>query len=113
MKAQIVQEAAREIGGSDPPASPGGAPGGDARRRRNERDKDVLACPACSRVRILVSSYATCCAHCLAGEPSVWDNVLFHYAHPAGSKLKLCYDPWRERCRCCSADPGECSCANT
>jgi hypothetical protein len=76
-------------------------------------DRGVLACPTCARVRIIVSNYATCCPHCLAGEPSVWDNVLFHYAHPAGSKLKACHDPWRERCRCCSADQEECSCVNT
>lgn len=44
------------------------------------------------------------CPHCHAGEPSVWDDVLFHYAHPAdGSKLKFCHEPWRERCRRCSA----------
>jgi len=38
------------------------------------------------------------CPHCLAGEPSIWDGVLFHYAHPAdGDKFKLCHDPWRDR----------------
>jgi hypothetical protein len=47
------------------------------------------------------------CPHCQAGEPSVWDDVLFHYAHPAGVKLKVCHSPWRERCRRCSGDvPG-------
>jgi hypothetical protein len=54
------------------------------------------------------------CLHCLAGEPSVWDDVLFHYAHPAGSKLKMCHSPWRARCRRCSADvarPDEKFCA--
>lgn len=45
----------------------------------------------------------TRCPHCQAGEPSVWDDVLFHYAHPSGTKLKFCHDPWRERCRRCSA----------
>jgi len=44
------------------------------------------------------------CPHCVAGEPSVWDDVLFHYAHPDGDKLKTCHSPWRERCRRCSAD---------
>lgn len=44
------------------------------------------------------------CPHCLAGEPSVWDDVLSHYAHPDGGKLKMCHDPWRVRCRRCSAD---------
>ncbi len=44
------------------------------------------------------------CPHCRAGEPSVWDSVLFHYAHPDGDKLKMCDEPWRERCRRCSAD---------
>ena len=43
------------------------------------------------------------CPHCLAGEASVWDDVLFHYAHPAGDKLKMCHEPWRDRCRSCSA----------
>lgn len=46
------------------------------------------------------------CPHCLAGEPSVWDGVLMHYAHPApNGKLKMCHNPWSERCRGCSA-PG-------
>jgi len=44
------------------------------------------------------------CPHCRSGEPSVWDDVLFHYAHPDGTKLKMCHSPWRERCRRCSAD---------
>lgn len=35
----------------------------------------------------------------------MWDDVLSHYAHPDGDKLKLCHEPWRERCRRCSADP--------
>ena len=54
------------------------------------------------------------CSHCLAGEPSVWDDVLFHYAHPhpATDKLKFCHDPWRARCRRCSADPQTCACAS-
>lgn len=56
----------------------------------------------------------TTCPHCQSGEPSVWDDVLFHYAHPAdGSKLKMCHDPWRDRCRRCSADvarPGAARC---
>ena len=48
------------------------------------------------------------CPHCQAGEPSVWDNVLFHYAHPAaGDKLKFCHEPWRERCRRCSGTIGD------
>lgn len=46
------------------------------------------------------------CPHCRAGEPSVWDDVLFHYAHPDDKKLKMCHSPWRERCRRCSADVG-------
>lgn len=53
------------------------------------------------------------CPHCLAGEPSVWDGVLFQYAHPAGDKLKMCHEPWRERCRRCSASVGACSCGAT
>lgn len=55
----------------------------------------------------------TRCPHCQAGEPSVWDDVLFHYAHPHpdGTKLKFCHEPWRERCRRCSAGVGACSCA--
>ena len=53
------------------------------------------------------------CPHCLASESSVWDNVLFHYAHPDGSKLKFCHDPWRERCRSCSANRGTCACGPT
>lgn len=53
------------------------------------------------------------CPHCLAGEPSVWDGELFHYAHPAGAKLKMCHEPWRERCRRCSASVGACSCGAT
>ena len=51
-------------------------------------------------------SAKTRCPHCLAGEASVWDGVLFHYAHPDGpdgTKLKFCDDPWRERCLRCSA----------
>jgi hypothetical protein len=54
------------------------------------------------------------CPHCRAKEPSVWDDVLFHYAHPHptdGDKLKLCHDPWRDRCRRCSASVGACACA--
>lgn len=50
------------------------------------------------------------CPHCLAGEPSVWDDVVFHFAHPAGIKLKMCHAPWRERCRRCSAKLGTCAC---
>ena len=50
------------------------------------------------------------CAHCRAGEPSVWDDVFCHYAHPAGDKLKFCHNPWRERCQRCSASFGLCSC---
>lgn len=53
------------------------------------------------------------CPHCLAGEPSVWDDVLDHYAHPAGDKLHYCHRPWRDRCRRCSADPGGCSCSTS
>jgi Zn finger protein HypA/HybF involved in hydrogenase expression len=44
------------------------------------------------------------CPHCQAGEPSVWDGELFHYAHPDGVKLKMCHYPWRARCLHCSAD---------
>ena len=52
-----------------------------------------------------IEESAVSCPHCQAGEPSVWDDVLFHYAHPAaGNKLKMCHHPWRERCRRCSAD---------
>ena len=50
-----------------------------------------------------IEDRATRCPYCLAGEPSVWDDVLFHYAHPDGAKLKFCHEPWRERCRRCSA----------
>lgn len=49
----------------------------------------------------------TRCPHCLAGEPSVWDDVLFHYAHPDADrlgKLKFCHEPWRERDRRDSSD---------
>lgn len=46
------------------------------------------------------------CPHCTAKEPSVWDDVLSHFAHPHvdGTKLKFCHDPWRDRCRGCSSD---------
>ena len=37
------------------------------------------------------------CPHCRAKEPSVWDGVLFHWAHPDGEKLKFCHEPWRNR----------------
>jgi len=50
-----------------------------------------------------IEDHVTGCPHCEAGEPSVWDDVLSHYAHPAGTKLKMCHHPWRERCRRCSA----------
>jgi hypothetical protein len=57
------------------------------------------------RQRQLAKRYASAaCPHCVAGEPSVWDDVLSHYAHPDGEKLKVCHSPWRERCRRCSAD---------
>lgn len=49
----------------------------------------------------------TSCPHCRAGEPSVWDDVLLHYAHPdkgKPGKLWFCHEPWRERCRQCSDD---------
>lgn len=54
----------------------------------------------------------TRCPHCAAGEPSVWDSVLSHHAHPhpVAGKLKFCHEPWRERCRRCSANPGTCAC---
>jgi len=54
------------------------------------------------------------CPHCLAGEPSVWDDVLFHYAHPHpdGEMLKFCHEPWRERCRRCSGMVGSCACGS-
>lgn len=50
------------------------------------------------------------CRHCTAREPSVWDDVLWHYAHPHSdpNRLTFCESPWRERCRECSADPGSC-----
>lgn len=56
--------------------------------------------------------HSTKCPHCVAGEPSVWDDVLDHYAHPHADskKLKFCHEPWRERCRRCSADAGTCVC---
>jgi len=60
-----------------------------------------------------VEERAVRCPHCLAGDPSVWDDVLFHYAHPAGDKLKMCHEPWRERCHRCSASVGACSCGAT
>jgi hypothetical protein len=52
------------------------------------------------------------CPHCAAGEPSVWDDVLFHYAHPHlnGQKLKFCHEPWRDRCRRCSGAVETCVC---
>lgn len=49
----------------------------------------------------------TSCPHCLASEPSVWDDVLFHFAHPDVAhpgKLKFCHEPWRERNRSDSSD---------
>jgi len=62
------------------------------------------------------------CPHCIAGEPSVWDSVMWRYAHPDDAKLKrrddhadkfkLCRDPWRKRCRRCSANPSACVCAS-
>jgi hypothetical protein len=52
----------------------------------------------------LLGDASPTCPHCVAGEPSVWDDVLFHYAHPDGEKLKVCHSPWRERCRRCSVD---------
>ena len=51
--------------------------------------------------------YPMSCPHCQAGDPSVWDDVLDHYAHPDAAnpgKLKFCHQPWRARCRRCSAD---------
>lgn len=56
------------------------------------------------------------CPHCLAGEPSVWDSVLDHFAHPHptdAGKLKFCHSPWRDRCRRCSGDPKTCVCASS
>ena len=53
------------------------------------------------------------CPHCVAGEPSVWDDVFDHYAHPAGDKLRFCHRPWRDRCRRCSGDPVGCSCSTS
>jgi hypothetical protein len=55
------------------------------------------------------------CPHCAAGEPSVWDPDLFHYAHPhpEDNKLKFCHEPWRERCRRCSGTVGACPCGST
>jgi hypothetical protein len=55
----------------------------------------------------------TICPHCQAGEPSVWDHVLDHFAHPHpdSGKLKFCHGPWRARCRRCSADVGACNCS--
>lgn len=38
------------------------------------------------------------CPHCIAGEPSVWDPVFEHFAHPAtSSQLKFCHTPWSPR----------------
>lgn len=83
------------------------------------RDADIAALPpellevrkrwyAEDHVRELreraVTEGAPPCPHCAAGEPSVWDDVLQHYAHPDGPKLKVCHSPWRERCRTCSVD---------
>lgn len=63
------------------------------------------------QIRSLVNGNLVC-PHCLVGEPSVWDGVLDHFAHPAaGGKLSFCHRPWRDRCRRCSADPGSCSCS--
>lgn len=52
------------------------------------------------------SAWDGTCPHCRAGEPSVWDDVFFHYAHihSNSNKFKMCHQPWRSRCRCCSAD---------
>lgn len=44
----------------------------------------------------------TGCPHCQAGEPSVWDDVLSHYAHPTEGGLKTCHAPWGIRCLRCS-----------
>lgn len=45
------------------------------------------------------------CPHCRAGEPSVWDQVFECFAHRMlDGKLKVCHQPWRDRCRRCSAD---------
>ena len=47
------------------------------------------------------------CPRCDANEPSVFDGVLFHNAHPnpdLPGKLFMCHSPWRERCCGCSAD---------
>lgn len=74
------------------------APGGDLDRKLQQ-------------IRKLVDGNLVC-PHCVAGEPSVWDDVFDHFAHPAaGNKLSFCHRPWRERCRRCSADPSGCSCS--
>jgi len=73
------------------------------------RDADISKLPpelVTVRQRWLgIAADPTACPHCAAGEPSVWDPILFHYAHPSGDgkKLKSCHSPWRERCRRCSA----------
>jgi hypothetical protein len=79
----------------------------EARAKTTSNDSPRACAP---EMTAEIQGCPTCCVHCLAGEPSVWDDALFHYAHPAGtgSKLKTCYDPWRERCRRCSGSPGAC-----
>lgn len=43
------------------------------------------------------------CLHCKVGEPSVWDSVLWCWAHPANEpgKFKVCEEPWAERQKSC------------
>ena len=71
--------------------------------------------PTIAETRTSVGAESENCPHCRAGEPSVWDGTLSHYAHPDGSKLKMCHSPWRDRCRRCSADvahPGALFCGS-
>jgi hypothetical protein len=75
------------------------------RRRDRSFKGDRVTKP--TRAEEVTGNARRACPHCQAGEPSVWDDVLFHHAHPSGDggKLKFCHDPWRARCRRCSADP--------
>ena len=72
--------------------------------------------PAGARISVDadVSDHDLRCPHCRAGEPSVWDGVIFHYAHPAaGTRLKFCHEPWRARCVRCSGAVDACACGTS